>query len=194
MDASMEIPPASGSELNMDDVNAAAMPDLFQDDVQAYDWWVIHAKSRCEKKIADECNRRQIRCYLPLYKKYTRNSQRTVCFDVPLFSGYLFMYTDGGGRLDILRTNYSANIFVVENSEEFLNQIRTVHTALSSQMHVEPFDEFQEGTMVRVTRGPLAGAEGPIIQKKTTCKLILKVDFIQKNVAVEVDIGDVEKI
>lgn len=194
MDSSANAPFVVSPDQTASELHDPQQSDFLTDDVRDYDWWVIHAKSRCEKKIADECGRRNIRCYLPLYKKYTRNSQRTVCFDVPLFSGYLFMYSDAGGRMDILRTNYTANIFVVEDTQTFLDQIRTVHSALAGRMHVEPFDEFQEGTMVRVRRGPLAGVQGPIIQKKTTYKLILKVDFIQKNVAVEVDIGDVEQI
>ena len=167
---------------------------ILVDDIEGCSWWVVHTKSRREKRVRDECARMKIRYYLPLYRKYTRNRQRTVSFDVPLFSGYVFVYTGAEGRLEIQRTNYVANILQVSQTEQLLGELRQVDRALRESMHLEPFGQLRRGTPVRVKQGPMSGVEGVIVQRKSTYKLVLQVDFIRRNVAVEVDIGDVEPV
>jgi hypothetical protein len=60
--------------------------------------------------------------------------------------------------------------------------------------HLEPHPYLRVGSRVRVTRGPLAGAEGVLVRKKGVLKIVLSVEAIMKSVAVEVSSSDVRPI
>ena len=53
---------------------------------------------------------------------------------------------------------------------------------------------WQRGDQVRITRGPLRGLTGFLVEKKNKYRFIVSVDLIQQAVASEIDATDVEKI
>jgi transcription antitermination factor NusG len=50
------------------------------------------------------------------------------------------------------------------------------------------------GARVRIKRGPLGGAEGILIQKKNTYRVVLSLDLISRSASVEVDAADIERV
>ena len=59
---------------------------------------------------------------------------------------------------------------------------------------MDPHPFIQEGDRVRITRGPLRGFEGLLLEKKNRYTFILSIDLIQQSVGCEIEADDVEKI
>jgi hypothetical protein len=63
--------------------------DLSVKDFQGI-WWVAHTKSRNEKALAWQMQKRNISYFLPLTEKVYKKSRRVFRSMLPLFSGYVF--------------------------------------------------------------------------------------------------------
>jgi transcription antitermination factor NusG len=67
-------------------------------------------------------------------------------------------------------------------------EIEAIETVLNASLPTMPHPYLREGQRVRITRGPLKGIEGVLVQSKPTKGLlILSIDLLQRSVAVEVD-------
>src|SRR5438105_142898 len=62
---------------------SAAMGDLL--------WYVAHTRPRCEKKLAEYCERQGFKVTLPLYRSVKKYDRKTVVFEKPLFPNYVFL-------------------------------------------------------------------------------------------------------
>ncbi len=163
-----------------------AMEPLPQhDDVHA--WVVAHARPRCEKKITEYCATRNVYSFLPLLKRKRRYGARIRINEVPLFPGYVFVLADAS-ELTRLRGNQRvANLLKVPNQEQLVAQLNQVQQALLLQGVVELYPYLVEGARVMVRQGPMKGVEGVVLKRKSRCRVIINVDFIQQSVAVEID-------
>jgi transcription antitermination factor NusG len=67
-------------------------------------------------------------------------------------------------------------------------EIEAIQRVARAQVPVLAHPYLREGQRVRVTGGPLAGAEGILVQSKPTKGLlVLSVGLLQRSVAVQVD-------
>jgi transcription antitermination factor NusG len=73
-------------------------------------------------------------------------------------------------------------------------QIEAIRAMIENRLPYDPHPYIKEGMMVRVKRGPLAGTEGVLIEKKKNFRFVINVDLIQKSVAVDIDSSDVEAV
>ncbi len=73
-------------------------------------------------------------------------------------------------------------------------QIDAIRTMVEHRLPYDPYPYLKEGMVVRVKRGPLAGAEGVLVEKKKNYRFVISIDLIQKSVAVDIDSADVEAI
>jgi transcription antitermination factor NusG len=159
-------------------------------------WFAIHAKVRWEKHVERALAQKGYEVFLPLYNTPRKWSNRWVTVDVPLFSGYLFCRFDVQRRLPILVTPGVQNILSfggvpapVEDRE-----IEAVQYAVRAKASCEPWPYLKAGQAVRLTKGPLQGLEGILIESKKNCKLVVSVSLLQRSVAVQVDASLVEPI
>ncbi|WP_145247036.1 transcription termination/antitermination NusG family protein [Aeoliella mucimassa] len=68
-------------------------------------WWLLHAKPRQEKRLADELRRLDVPHYLPATKSKAITRGKPRYSWMPLFSGYLFLWSNEAQRLSALQTN-----------------------------------------------------------------------------------------
>ena len=80
-------------------------------------WWVAHTKSRNEKALAWQMARKQIHYFLPMARKVTKKSGRTIRSLLPLFTGYIFFCGTEEQRLEVLQTNRVANLIGVPDPQ-----------------------------------------------------------------------------
>lgn len=73
-----------------------------------------------------------------------------------------------------------------------VEQIQAIQLLLRSgaEWNYNPYDS--SGKEAVVARGPLSGIRGKIVERRGTYHLIFSVDLIQRSVAAEIDIRDVE--
>jgi transcription termination/antitermination protein NusG len=67
-------------------------------------------------------------------------------------------------------------------------EIEAIQRALNAALPLMAYPYLREGQRVRLTRGPLSGIEGILVQSKPKKGLlILSIDLLQRSVAVEVN-------
>lgn len=170
------------------------MEEVLRPGEEDHKWYVLHARPRCEKKVAGECAEHAIRHYLPLGKGKSKpqKGQRRYSFDVPLFPGYLFACFDRAQRYELVRSGFLVRTIDIVDQGRFLREIRAIHTALSNSADLALYPQLKRGKWVRVVRGPLVGAEGMISQRKDNLRLVLNVSILGQAVAAEIAMEDVE--
>jgi len=150
-------------------------------------WWVLHTKPRAEKSLA-----RRLLCdgqafFLPSYERQWVNRGRKYCSHLPLFPGYVFLFGDSESRLASLGTNLVVQALTVSDQAQLSVDLRRVHRLLESRQPLSPEEMLEPGHCVTITRGPLEGLEGQVIQRSRPWKLIVAVRFLQRGVSVELD-------
>ncbi|RPI21500.1 MAG: UpxY family transcription antiterminator [Acidobacteria bacterium] len=160
-------------------------------------WYAVATRSRHEKVVAEQLWQKQIECFLPLKEVLSRWKDRRKMVQFPLFPGYLFVHVPiRARRLDILKVPSVVRVIGFQGEPEPIpeEQIQSVKTLVFSQLPFDPYPYINEGDLVEITRGPLRGLVGRLIEKKSKFKFVLSVDLIQQAVACEVDASDVQKI
>lgn len=150
-------------------------------------WVVLHTRPRCEKKIADFCERNTIPVYLPLRAKAHRYGSRERVFLSPLFPGYAFCITTQPQRMLVRQNRHVANVLDVLDQETLVSQLRQIQQALAVGDVAEVMPYLETGRPVRVTGGPFKGLEGIVARVKGRTRVVINVDMIRQSVAVEVD-------
>lgn len=168
-----------------------ASPSAPQEELVVYPdprrWVVVHARPRCEKKLAEAARQNGIRVYLPVYVRTHRYGGRIRRFSSPLFTGYLFCCGDVMQRQWLRQNHYAANVLAVLDQERFVDQLRRVQAAVTSGLPVEVMPFLETGRPVRIVAGPMRGSEGVVVRIRGTDRVLLSVDMIQQAVVVEVD-------
>jgi len=150
-------------------------------------WYVLHTKSRREKKLVTRCAALGIPNYLPLRKSVTMSTGRRHVANVPLFPGYAFAYLCREDRTNVYRTGHTANVIDVFDQEGLLADLQRIRDAQERGACLVPERVVTRGTRVRIIDGPLIGLEGVVKILKGRTRLVLSVDCIQQAVSCEAD-------
>ena len=159
-------------------------------------WFVAHTNANHEKRVAAHLNMRSIEHFLPLYSSLRRWKDRRVRLELPLFPGYVFVRIAQSAQLRALEIPGIARL-VGFNGRPYPipeGEIESLRRSVSNGLHVEPHPYLKAGCGVRVKRGPLQGAEGILVRKKNTYRIVLSLELISRSAAVEIDAADVERI
>ena len=119
---------------------------------------------------------------------------RTV--EMPLFPGYIFSRFSAPDRLTIQRANGVAGIVGACGADYPVSEeeMEPILALLRSGVEVFRTPYLHVGASVRVSHGPLAGMTGKLQQIKNGFRLLVSVDFLQRSVAVEMDMAMVEPL
>src|SRR5438105_4458540 len=161
-------------------------------------WYAVHTRSRHEKRVVAELERKGIRTFLPLYSEVRQWSDRRMSVEVPLFSCYAFVNIDGSiqTRVDILRTAGVLS-FVGGNLRDVSipdAQIDNIQTLLTRNIRFAPHPFLAVGQKVRICGGALEGIEGVLTRFNGNNRLVISVETIQRAFSITVDGYDVEPV
>ena len=151
-------------------------------------WFAIRTKSNREFLVSEALAGKGYEVLFPRYSTNPRlRAREAPQVTKPLFPGYLFSRFDASARLPILTIPGVLN--VVSNGKVPIplddREIDSVKVLALSRLPVHPHNYFRPGDLVRITEGPLAGAEGSILH--TDCKkLVVSITLLQRSVAVEI--------
>ena len=157
-------------------------------------WWVAHTKSRNEKALAWQLVKSHVPYFLPMHWKASKSRGRTFRSLLPLFPGYLFFCGGDNQRLEVLKTNRTANILPVEDQGLLVRELLPIETLLKLGKTVLPHEYIQVGQKCRVTAGPLQGTEGIVVGTPKETRLILQVDMLGQAASVEIAYDMIEKL
>ena len=157
-------------------------------------WFVAHTRPRCEKKLAEHCQRQGIAVTLPCYDSAHKYRGKTVVFRKPLFPGYLFLRIAPHAAGTVRQNDYVANLLEVFEQATFEQQLRDILLALDSGVGVKLAPAIGEGARVRIKGGPLQGLEGWVEKRYGMSTVLLRLDFINQAAAVKLDADLLEPI
>ena len=159
-------------------------------------WYAVYTCVRHEKAVARQFSERDVDCFVPLYRAVHRWKDRRKVLELALFPGYVFVRISLSERLKVLQVpsvvsliSFNGRPVPIEEKE-----IESLRHGLASALHIEPHPYLTVGRRVRLKAGPLVGAEGILVRKKDSCRLVMSIDLLMRSVAVEVDEADVEPV
>jgi transcription antitermination factor NusG len=162
---------------------------------EAPPWFAIWTRSRAEKSVADQLDRKRIEVFLPTVKRWSRWKDRKKQIDWPLFPGYCFARFDPRGSLDVLKCEGVAKVICFDGKPAPIPhvEIEAIQRLVETELQFDPCPLLHEGDLVEVTHGPLKGVTGRLVHKGPKAKLVLAVTMINRAVAVTFDAADVRK-
>ena len=159
-------------------------------------WYVAQIRAQHERRVSEQLGQRSIANFLPLYERVSKWKDRRVRLQVPLFAGYIFVCVALCERVRVLEIPSLVRLVGFGGQPEALpdDEIEGIRNSLNFKLPAEPHPYLTIGRRVRISRGPLCGVEGILVRKKSSIRLILSVDLIQRSMAVEIDAADVTAI
>jgi transcription antitermination factor NusG len=160
------------------------------------EWYAVYTRHQHEKTVCENLAANGVEVFLPLYIVVRQWKDRTKHLSLPLFPCYVFLRKGSERRMKVLSTP-GVHFFVevagrpagISESE-----IDSIRKAVESNLVVEPHPFLRYGDRVRVRSGALAGVEGILVRRKSSYRLVLSADLLEKSVSVEVDAFSVEPI
>jgi transcription antitermination factor NusG len=73
-------------------------------------------------------------------------------------------------------------------------EIEALRRSLDSGFRAEPHPYLTVGRRVKLKSGPLAGMHGLLLRRKGNFRVVISIDLIQRSVAVDADVADVEAL
>lgn len=155
-------------------------------------WWVLYTLARREKELVRRLRAAKIACYCPQIAQRQRSPQGRIRTSyVPLFSGYVFAHGDEQDRGAALSTQCVSRCLAVADGEELYRDLSQVWRLIESKAPLTPEDRLEPGQRVTVRRGPLAGFQGTVVQRRGGHRLIISVNFLQQGVSALLEDTDV---
>lgn len=152
-----------------------------------WSWYVVHARPRCEKKVADLVLQQKGKVFLPLLRKVHFYGRRRRVFWLPLFSGYVFICAPDSLKTWLLQNQNTANVLPVPRQEELVHQLNAVRIAMAAGAQLEVLPYLEAGQKVMIHGGSMKGVEGVVVRTKGKDRVILNVDMIGTAVAMEIE-------
>ena len=161
-------------------------------------WYAVYTKSRAEKKVQSELDYQGIECYLPLQRKLRQWSDRKKWVEMPLISGYVFVYISKKEYDKVLRTDNVVTYVRFEGKAAIIpnEQIETIKRMLRETnipVEVNP-GLFVEGDHIEVIGGPLIGLKGELITVKGKKRVAVQLEQLNLAISVELPLNEIRKI
>jgi len=136
---------------------------------------------------------REVEHFLPLYTSVRRWKDRRVTLDLPLFPGYVFVRLALRDRLRVVQIPSLVRLVGFNGLPTALpdEDMEILRGGLSKNLRAEPHPFLTVGRRVRITNGPFAGLEGTLKRKKSSLRVVVSLNLIQRSVAVDVDAADI---
>jgi transcription antitermination factor NusG len=159
---------------------------------EALAWYVAHTRPRCEKKVAQFCEREGIPVTLPLFRSFKKYRGKTVEFQKPLFPNYIFVQLLLHQKRTLYQNDQVANLLDVPDQKTFREQLEDILRALETDLEVVLAPQITAGSRVKIKAGPLRGMEGYVEDRSGQMMVHLRLDFISQAAAVKVEASDLE--
>lgn len=159
-------------------------------------WYAAYTCPRHEKYVAHQLAERKIGSFLPLYSSVRRWKDRRKRLELPLFPGYVFVQMTEQNRLEVLRLPGVVQFVCFQGKPAPVasSEIEALRRGTTDSIVVRPHPYLQAGRKVRISNGPLAGAEGIFVRRKQKARLVISISLIQRSVSMEIGESDVEPL
>jgi transcriptional antiterminator RfaH len=150
-------------------------------------WWLLYTKSRQEKMVADSLNAMGVQHYLPLIRRTSLSRGQRRVAEVPLFTGYVFVFGTNDDRVLALKTNRISTTQRVVDGERLQLDLRRIADLIDRGAPLTPEARLEPGQWVRVKCGPFVGMEGTVLKRRGKTRLLVAVDYLKQGASMEID-------
>ena len=161
-------------------------------------WYAVYTKSRAEKKVKKELDYKGIECYLPLQKKLRQWSDRKKWVEMPLISGYIFVYITKKEYDKVLQTDNVVSYVRFEGKAAIIpdDQIEAIRRMLrESNLNIEVNPGlFHEGDQIEVIGGPLIGVKGELITLKGKKRVAVQLKQLNLSLTIDLPLNEIQRI
>jgi transcription termination/antitermination protein NusG len=163
-------------------------------------WFALLTKSNFENVVYERISKKNIDIFLPKIKKKSRQRNKKIMIDRPLFPGYLFVKTstDPQTYLNILKTPGAVRLLGTKDNPVPIpmTQIESLKILTKSETEIITGDsrKLSKGTPVMITSGPMVGVKGVFIKYKGKNRVIIDIDSLKQFAGIEVLEECVEKV
>jgi transcription termination/antitermination protein NusG len=156
------------------------------------EWVAIHTQSRYEKIVKEQLASRGVECFLPTLQKTSVWKYRSKEVQWSLFPGYCFARLSADQKPSVLKIVGVVDVMANDAqshsiSEDEIEQLKRI--AASGRSYAA-CSYREEGTAVKVIRGPLQGIRGRILGNED-CRLILPITAIRKAAMVGIALEEI---
>lgn len=153
----------------------------------AASWYALATRSRQEKRVRDRLADRGFEQLLPLARRLSQWSDRKMWIDAPLFPGFCFARFSCNERLAVLTLPGVVRIVGCSGPEAIPDEeIVSLQKLAVSGLDYERHEYCEEGMIVEVIGGPLAGVRGTLIRKAGRDHVVVQVRLIHQSASVQV--------
>lgn len=151
-------------------------------------WFVLTAKPRHEKIVAENLRGKGLESFVPLYRTRRQWTDRVRSVDLPLFPGYVFCRFAYASRLPVLNTPGVTSVVSFSDVPTPMddNEILRMRAIQASGLPAQPWPYVRVGEKARIEWGSLAGLEGVLIRDKDALRVVVSVELLRRAVAVEI--------
>jgi len=150
-------------------------------------WFLVHAKSRQEKALAQELSAHGIEHFLPLGTTWRYYGRRKCKSEVPLFPGYVFLFGTTEIAYEADRSDRVAQVLRVADQDRLARDLAPIREAIARNAPLKTYTPIALGSEVEVKSGPFRGIRGRVEQDATADRLVLHVDLIGKAAVLEIE-------
>jgi len=154
-------------------------------------WFAVRTKSNREAEVTRALNGKGLDAWFPRYKEC---KAKGVVYGRAAFPGYVFCRLDVTRRMPVLTT--PGVIGLVSSGKIPLpidhDEMSSLRLVMESSLPVGPHSYMQAGDRVRITDGPLTGADGYIVRTDVD-HLVVCITLLQRSVCVAVENDWLEK-
>ena len=174
-------------------MTSTAIPMSARDFSESH-WFAAYTSPRHEKHVSRQMARRGIQNFLPLYKSIRRWKDRRKELELPIFPGYLFVRMALRERVSVLQVPGVVQLVSFQGRPAPLDdsEIEMLQRQSTQSGRLQPHPFLTVGRRVRVTNGPMTGMVGILARQKDKVRVVISIELIQRAVAVEVDLTDIE--
>lgn len=159
-------------------------------------WYAIRTKSRHEKCVRNHLAGQGFDPLLPTVRRLNQWKDRKKEVDTPLFPGYCFARFAWKDHLSILKAPGVVQVVGGSGRPEPIpdHEMEAVQKLMTTPLPYDSSPYLQEGTRVKISRGPLQGIEGVLSRKDGQHRVVIAIHLIQQAAAVAMDLADVAPI
>ncbi len=157
-------------------------------------WYALWTRSRHERQVRDELQRKGVEAFLPTIARWSRWKDRRKRVDWPLFPGYCFARVDPTGTRPLLTCGGVVAIVSFDGRPAPIDahEIESIRVLVDTDWRFDPCPLIHEGMLVEIVSGPLLGIVGRLVRKnELRARLVLAVAVIGQALTIEVDAADV---
>lgn len=158
-------------------------------------WYTVYTMPKAEKKVNDSLQRRNLDTFLPLYQKVVQRSDRKKKLWTPLFPGYVFINLNTMEMDKVYGVPGVLRFISTQGKKDVIpdREIDVIRLLLKGKPEITAA-RLSIGQQVKVIHGPFVGLTGILMNYKGGNKLIVRLNTLNQNVAVEISSDHVRPV